>query len=512
MPGMRQGIGQGVGQVTGTRQEIGANPRLYQAMEMLYMPLPELQARLEEELSENPFLELSEPDDYETGEDEAATDAEEEGEREEGEEEIDWEEVLRDNFDAGSARESYEQREEFEAPVVEVQHLQDHLLEQVALLPLDDRERWIAEEIVGNIDDDGYLSCSLQVVADGLNAAGTDAFEMAMGRAHAIEDEDARAAELAELARLFAPHTPEEVEEMLLRVQRLDPAGVGAHSLSECLEIQLRRSGRGDSLAATIVRDHFEDLGGHRWTEIARILEVEPRAVQDAADEIGTLDPKPGSHYSGEPERYVIPDLILERIHGEYMVFVNDTGLPRLRLARAYREVAADRAKFVGENREFISNKLNAAHWLIQVIEQRRQTMLGVMRFIVDRQTDFFEKGVQHMKPLTLREVADHIEMAESTVSRVTNEKYVQTPTGVYPLKFFFSGGIRTATGDELSTRGVQAKVKSLVEREDPHKPLTDAAMVRLLRAEGIPIARRTIAKYRDQLGILPARMRKRLQ
>ncbi len=503
MPAMRQGLHQ----TPATRQEIRANPRLYQAMDMLYMPLQELQTRLELEMSENPFLELSEPDDFETAEDERES---EEGD--EDEDEIDWEEVLRDGFDAGGTRERYEHREEFELPIVGVRHLHDHLTDQLGLLPLDERERWIATEIVGNIDDDGYLSCSLQAVADGLNASREEVHDAAAARARELEDEDEREAELAELERLFAPHTPEGVADVLPRVQELDPAGVGARSLHECLEIQLRRTKRMDSLAGTVVRDHFDDLGAHRWTEIARSLGVSPREVQDAADEIGALDPKPGRRHSGDPEHYVTPDLIVDRVHGEYLVFVNDTGLPRLRLARAYREVAADRDKFVGENREFISNKLNAANWLIQVIEQRRQTMIGVMRFIVDRQRDFFEKGVQHMKPLTLREVADHIEMAESTVSRVTNEKYVQTPTGVYPLKFFFSGGLRTATGDEVSTRGVQAKVKSLVDNEDPHTPLTDSAMVRLLRAEGIRIARRTVAKYRDQLGILPARMRKRLR
>jgi len=193
------------------------------------------------------------------------------------------------------------------------------------------------------------------------------------------------------------------------------------------------------------------------------------------------------------------------------MVFVNDTGLPRLRLSRSYRAVVADREKFVGENREFIANKLNAAQWLIQVIEQRRQTMLKVMRYIVIAQLGFFEKGVQHLKPLTLRQVAEHIEMAESTVSRVTNDKYVQTPGGVFPLKFFFSGGLPTVTGRDISTRGVQARLRSLVDNEDQRRPLTDQAIVNLLKSEGIRIARRTVAKYRGRLGILPARMRRRV-
>jgi len=238
---------------------------------------------------------------------------------------------------------------------------------------------------------------------------------------------------------------------------------------------------------------------------------VKPKEVQDAADEIARLDPKPGLKYSADPERYIIPDLILEKIDGEYMVFANDTNLPRLRLSRAYREVAQDKALFTGENKEFIAKKLNSANWMIQAIEQRRQTMLKVMNFIVDRQTEFFERGVQHLKPLTLREVADYIEMHESTVSRVTNEKFVQTPRGVYPLKFFFSSGLSTTSGEEISARGVRDKIQKLVDDEDTSKPLTDQAVVEFLKSDGIKIARRTVAKYRDQLGILPARMRKRV-
>lgn len=499
---MRTGLYQGAD----LRQELRVNPRLYQAMDLLYMPLLDLQTRLEQELSENPFLELSEPD----AEDEIEVEAGEES-ADEPNDEIDWDEVLLEGFDTGGPRERYEPREEFESPIVGVRHLQDHLNEQLGFLRLHDRQAWIAGEIVGNIDDDGFLSCSLQDVADGINGSAEALRDTVLAGAREIEDEKEREEELAELARIFAPYTPQEAEPVLGVVQSLDPPGVGARGLQECLRLQLQREGHEDSLALSIVRDHFEALGNHRWTEIARILEVSPKAVQDAADEIGSLDPRPGRRYAADPDHYVIPDLIVDRVGGEYLVFVNDTGLPRLRLARAYREVAADRAKFVGENREFIANKLNAANWLIQVIEQRRQTMLSVMRFIVDRQSAFFEKGIQHLKPLTLREVAEHIGMAESTVSRVTNEKYVQSPAGVHPLKYFFSGGLPTAMGTEISSRGVQARVKSLVDAEDRRRPLTDQAIVQLLRGEGVKIARRTVAKYRDQLGILPARMRKRI-
>jgi RNA polymerase sigma-54 factor len=201
----------------------------------------------------------------------------------------------------------------------------------------------------------------------------------------------------------------------------------------------------------------------------------------------------------------------VEKIDGEYLVFLNDTSLPRLKLSRTYREIAKDKSKFKGENKEFISNKLNSANWMIQAIEQRRQTMLKVMNFIVDRQREFFEKGVQYLKPLTLREVAEVISMHESTVSRVTNEKFVQTPRGVLPLKFFFSSGLSTTSGEDVSARGIKAKIQKLVADEQAKRPLTDQAIVNILKDEGIQIARRTVAKYRDQLGILSARMRKRV-
>lgn len=487
------------------RQELKTNPRLYQAMDLIYMPLLELQGRMEQELSENPFLELSEPDDDED------LQVDEEGREESEDDEMDWDEILLDGFDTGGTRERHESREYYQPPAVEIRHLHDLLADQAGLLDLDDRQAWIAAEIIGNIDDDGLLSCSLQDVADGLNGSVDMLRKAATRRARRIEDEASREEELAEVERLFAPHEPEEVESVLRVVQSLDPPGVGARDLRECLMIQMTREGSEETLTFRIVADHLDDLLNHRWAEIARELEIPVQEVQAVADDVARLDPRPGRQYAETNDEYVIPDLIVDRVGGEYMVFANDTGLPRLRLSRTYRDVAADRSSYVGRNKEFIQSRLNAAQWLIQMIEQRRQTMLRVMRFIVVRQQRFFERGVQHLRPLTLKEVAEHIGMAESTVSRVTNEKYVQTPAGVYPLKFFFSGGLPTVTGADISTRGVQAKIKGLVDSEDSRKPLTDQAIVNLLKSEGVKIARRTVAKYRDQLGIVPARMRKRV-
>ena len=298
---------------------------------------------------------------------------------------------------------------------------------------------------------------------------------------------------------------------MLEVIQTLDPPGVAARDLRECILLQLAALGAEDSLAHTLVSNHFDDFLNRRWNELARELGVTPKAVQDAADAVAKLDPKPGLRHAPDDESYILPDLIVEKIDGEYHVFLNDGNLPRLRISQTYRDIARDRRKFTGANREFITTKLQAANWMIQAIEQRRQTMLRVMNFIVERQHDFLEKGVQHLRPLTLREVADHIEMHESTVSRVTNAKYVQTPRGVYPLKYFFSSGLQTSSGEDISARGVKDKIQTLVSQEDSKKPLTDQRIADLLDLDGVRIARRTVAKYRGQLGILSARMRRRV-
>jgi RNA polymerase sigma-54 factor len=306
-------------------------------------------------------------------------------------------------------------------------------------------------------------------------------------------------------------YTMAEAEQMLAIIQRLDPPGIGARDLRECLLIQLGEQADTASLTYRLVHDAFPDLIAHRWNDLAKRFGVEPAAVQAAADELARLDPKPGLKHSSQSDGYIIPDLIVEKIGGRYQVFLNDTGMPRLRLSRSYQEIARDKKKMTPENREFIASKMNSANWMIQAIEQRRQTMLKVMNFIVDRQRDFFEKGIEYLRPLTLREVAEVINMHESTVSRVTNEKYVQTPRGVLPLKFFFSSALATASGEDASARSIRAKLQKMVGDEDSGKPLTDQQIVHLFQEQGIQIARRTVAKYRDQLGILPARMRKRV-
>jgi RNA polymerase sigma-54 factor len=490
----------GLSQSTQLKQELKINPRLYQAMDLLYMPLLDLQQHLKQELLNNPFLDMVEPEEDEEEESgDETVEASEETETKPEEEkaandEIDWEEILLDGFDAGGRREEHEEREYYEPVTVDSRNLSDHLIDQITLLDLSPRQQFLADEFIGNIAEDGYLACPVTQILTSVN------------------DEVVRAAESVDRDVDDLPlYTDEEVEEMLAIIQNLDPPGVGARDLRECLMLQLREAGLEQSVPYRLVRDCFEELIAHRWSEISKRFGISPSDVQRAADEIKKLDPKPGLVYSDASDNYIIPDLIVEKIDGRYHVFLNDANLPRLKLSRAYQEIARDKKKFEGENKEFISSKLNSANWMIQAIEQRRQTMLKVMNYIVDRQREFFEKGVQYLKPLTLREVAEVINMHESTVSRVTNEKFVQTPRGVLPLKFFFSSGLSTTAGEDVSARGIKAQIEKLVSEEDPKRPLTDQAIVNILKEGGVQIARRTVAKYRDQLGVLSARMRKRV-
>jgi RNA polymerase sigma-54 factor len=518
----------GLSQHTSLRQELRVNPRLYQAMDMLYMPMMDLQQHLKQELLANPFLELLEPEDEATEQ----PAAEEQKEQKEKQEEVDWEEILLNGFEVGGTREQYEQLEYTEPVTVETRNLIDHLREQLQMLTLTPRQLLLAEEFLGNINEEGYLAASLEEILGSVN-------QLMAGHVDRAEEEEAEdeAAEMADVRPAVSQsmplhssassassasassvpsasppfYTTQEAEEMLAIIQRLDPSGTGARDLRECLLIQLVELADTESLTYRLVFEAFPDLIAHRWNDLAKRFGVEPGAVQYAADQLSRLDPKPGLKYSEQSDGYIIPDLIVEKIGGRYQVFLNDTGMPRLRLSRSYQEIARDKKKMTPENREFIASKMNSANWMIQAIEQRRQTMLKVMNFIVDRQRDFFEKGIEYLKPLTLREVAEVINMHESTVSRVTNEKYVQTPRGVLPLKFFFSSALSTASGEDASARSIRAKLEKMVSEENSGKPLTDQQIVHLFQEQGIQIARRTVAKYRDQLGILPARMRKRV-
>ena len=447
------------------------NPRLYQAMDLLHMPLLQLEQHLKQELTANPFLEMEDPSE-EPGVDEAVVEEPAKDEDEESE----WEEILLNGFDSGyRAGSTYEEREYHERVPITTISLWDYLETQLRHShEFSDSEGRIGGEIIGNIDEDGFLTCPLDEIA----------------------------------AVTGAP--VEQVQTVLEKIQRFDPVGVAARDLRECLLLQMQDRHGTDLLAYRIVADHFHELSNHKWNDLAKKVGITPKEVQDAADVIATLDPKPGRQFGEITGNYVVPDLIVEKIEGEYRVFLNDGNLPRLRISPIYLQLVKDRA-FKGSAKEFVSSKLNSANWMVQAIEQRRQTMIRTMAYILERQREFFDKGVQHLKPLTLKEVADAIGMHESTISRVTNEKFCQTPRGVFRLKYFFSSGLSRDDGEDVSARGIKARIQELVGAEDPKRPLTDQKIVELLRREGTQIARRTVQKYRDQLGILSSRFRKRV-
>jgi RNA polymerase sigma-54 factor len=302
----------------------------------------------------------------------------------------------------------------------------------------------------------------------------------------------------------------EELERVLCVIHALEPIGVGARDLRECLLIQLEAKSQKDTLVWRLIHDQFDNLVNRRFPEIARNLKCTVEEVQAAADEVATLNPKPGLEVSAEDPKYVVPDLIVERVDDDYIVLLNDRNVPRLRISSAYESVLKDRKNSDkgtpgGDTRAYIQNKLNSARWLIQTIEQRRRTMIKVMNCIIREQREFFDKGI------ALQQVARQIDMHESTVSRVCSGKYVQTPRGVFELKFFFSSGLETEDGEDVSARTAKDIIKTLIEEEDKKEPLSDQRIAEMLHEKGLRIARRTVAKYREQLSILPARFRRRV-
>lgn len=487
-------------------QRLVMTPRLQQALKLLELNTLELDLVVQQELMENPALELEEPDQPEEGEsprdeEPEAPAAGEAAAGEEGEppaapetaqsaegpeapesepperEEPDWEELLPAGAADGDGDYRREEREQDDEPYQRVLtssvSLRDHLLEQLRIATNDEARHRMGEFIIGSLDDRGYFVSTLEEVAQ---ASGAPAAE---------------------------------VEAALRMVQTFDPSGVAARDLRECLLLQLAAEGEGDGVAARIVREHLEDLLQKRFGEIARRARLSPREIERAVARIATLDPKPGYRFETEPPPYITPDLLVERVDDDFVVTLNDRHQPRLRISSSYQNLLRSARERADGSREFLAKKMDAARWLIDIIEQRRRTMLKVMRDIVEYQRDFFEHGPAHLKPMTLNQVAERIGMHESTVSRVTRAKYAQTPHGVFELKYFFSPGLRTDSGEDVSSRRVKGKLQELVNAEDPRNPLSDQQLVDKLNEEGYRVARRTVAKYREQLRILPARMRR---
>ena len=458
--------------------------RLQQALKLLQVPTLELQQILQTELQQNPLLEevieydeVEEPAaDTEPAEAPPEVDPERETTvQDEGEKSLaEWEEYWREGYDGHYNRGEVQTADDFYEKVpTTVPTLADYLTAQLRLATSDAEILRIGEYLIGTIDDRGYLTMADAEVADALSAPG------------------------------------DKVQETVAVLQTFDPPGVAAHDLRECLLLQLRLRQQSGSLAYQIVDREFEHLKERRYHEIARSLKISVEQVQEAADSIGTLSPRPGNEIAAEEAKYVIPDLIVDRVDDDYVVYLNDRNVPRLRVSNAYRELLSQR-KRGDETQEYILGKLNSAKWLIQTIEQRRRTMVKVMNCIVEQQRAFFDKGISQLRPLTLQQVASQIGMHESTVSRVTNNKYVQTPRGVFELKFFFSSGLETASGEDMSAKTARDIIQHLIGSEDKKEPLSDQRIAEVLHSRGLRIARRTVAKYREQMNILPARYRKR--
>jgi RNA polymerase sigma-54 factor len=471
-------------------QRLVMTPQLQQALRLLQMPTLELQQVLKQELLTNPVLEEVEElvEDGEGGEEEEARgEAPAEAKKEpgpdgEGEvrsgdrDSIDWDEYFHNPQDYSYYRrnEGEVSDEYFERVPSTAVRLSEHLLSQLRIASEEEEIVRIGEFLVGSLDERGYLTVTADEVAESVGSPR------------------------------------ERVEEAVRLLQTFDPAGVGARDLRECLLIQMRQIGREGSLAFRIVDEHFDAFVQNKYLDLARKLKTTPTEIQAASTEIGKLNPRPGLLYSEEEPRYIAPDLVVDRVDDEYVVYLNDLNVPRLRVSKAYESIlSSGGSETDDETRDYIRGKLNAANQLINTIERRRRTMIKVMKAIVENQREFFDKGIRFLTPLTLQQVAEQIGVHESTVSRVTSSKYVQTPRGVYELKFFFSSSIRSDTGEDVSAKRVKDRVRELVEGEDRKRPLSDQKIVEILKREGLLIARRTVAKYREQMGILSARYRK---
>lgn len=453
-------------------QKMVLSPQMQQALHILQLPLMELRQTVQQELIQNPALEEVQQEEN-TGSDEVSVDEEHEDIVEKMEEitrdqEL-WEEYLRNFNYAAEAGQDYEKNSYVRDMAVSVPGLQKHLLQQLRFSGCPDYG--IGELIVGNIDEEGYLRISIMEIAQ---EAGCE---------------------------------PEKVEKVLELVQTFEPAGVGARDLRECLLIQLKAKKEKNPIVLKIVSEHIADIEKKRYPRIAEELGVEIGDVVKAAEVIRNLQPKPGYKFSQDSPQYVVPDVTVKKIDNEYQVVVNDDDIPLLRISPFYRKLLRDSSS--NETREYVAEKLKSALWFIKNIEQRKLTVHRVAECIVKTQKGFFEKGISRIRPLKLKDIAADLKLHESTISRVTTGKYMETARGIFELKYFFSGTLQSDNNVNASTRSVRAKIAELIGKENPKEPFPDNRVVELMKKEGISIARRTVAKYRGQLGILPANLRK---
>ncbi|MBW2059502.1 MAG: RNA polymerase factor sigma-54 [Deltaproteobacteria bacterium] len=469
-------------------QQLVITPQLQQAIKLLQLTRMELVDLIQEEMKENPLLEEAEPTE-ETDSSQYDGDSQEGSDQEllkettlevkgegEGKDDFDWESYI-ENLNVSSYRGSAdsEDRPSFENFVARKTNLTDHLMWQLRLSDLDERQQDIGRFIIGNLDENGYLNISDQEISEHL---GCD---------------------------------PGQVEEVLKRIRMFDPVGVGARDLRECLLAQLEALGESDSIAREIVLNHMPRLKSRNYGQIAKKLGVSLNRVMEGIRLISELEPKPGRQYSGEEIQNIVPDVFVYKIEGEYVVVLNEEEMPRLRINSTYRNILQAGSGTPESDRKYIQDRLRSAVWLLKSIHQRQRTIYRVTKSIVSLQREFLDKGVNYLRPMVLRDVAEDIQMHESTISRATNNKYVHTPQGIFELKYFFNNSISSFRGEDFASESVKNLIKDIIAKENPRKPYSDEKIVHMLRGMNINIARRTVAKYRESLRILSSNERKRL-
>ena len=456
-------------------------PQLQQSLLILQTPLLELRNLVQQEMQTNPVLEEL-PDEPGSDGPDGAEPSADSNFKEEFEKLASLDEEWRDYMAQSSSysrdgsrgsQEAKDKRQFFFDSIAVQETLQQHLITQLNQTALNANDRKTAELIIGNIDDNGFLQSTPE--------------EMALSSGIAKED----------------------FEKMLALIQSFYPPGVGARDLRECLLIQLQRDEKENSLEYKIISEHMEDLGKRRFPEIARRMNISVEKVQKCANRIARLNPRPGQAFAAAPQNYVLPDVTVEKVDGDYQIILNNEQIPHLRISNIYKDIIAQDNNG-SEVKDYIRDKIRSGKFLIRSIHQRQQTISNIAHQIVSRQRDFFEHGPSHLKPMTMGEIADAVGVHETTVSRAVSGKYMETPQGIFDMKYFFTPGYQTATGESMSNTSVKEAILDLVKHENGNAPLSDQEIVEILGERGIPIARRTVAKYRTELDILPSHMRRK--
>ncbi len=452
-------------------------PQMQQSLELLQLPVLELRAMITQEIEMNPTLEETPPEAEETASlDEMREQASSDDELDDFDIIAQLDEEWRDYYTQTSSPINRNDQDKHQFLLDILTHnesLQQHLMNQVTLADLPEAETRRAELIIGSIDDDGFLSTPLDELA-------------------ASTGEDVAA-----------------LEDLLVFIQEFDPIGVGARNLGECLFLQLRRLGRGESLAARMVTRHLDLLAGHKYAELARLLGASQEEVEREARLVATLDPKPGRRFAIDAPHYVLPEVsVIRDDDGGYLVLMNNEHVPHLHVSDHYRSLMQNKDTDK-ETRQYIRDKVRSSLFFIRCISQRQQTIYNIAREIVRVQKEFLDEGVARLRPLTMSEVADVVGVHETTVSRAISGKYMQTPQGTFEMKYFFTPGYKGADGQSVSNQAIKDAIARIVEEENPDKPLSDQAIVKKLDEAGYKVARRTIAKYREELKILPSHLRK---